>query len=221
MLSAPYQKILTIENNNYYLLSVENTYYLATETILRLENGDEIQQGLKVMPLYSATMLSLIAAIKLEKIGEDTLEDYDAKEDGDLGKTEYFAILDVDSIREQLNEEIKGLGKEFKSRFSYTKNIGSELLSSLLHDSRFQFLMAEQLDSRVRFVWAVKSNKFGDVTFHQVLVAGKNTRSEKIITINTYVLTRELIGTVLMHIQKSQEEAPTADEPVEKVEVQA
>lgn len=224
MLAKPYRKIATIGENNYYLLTVEDTNYLAAETVIRLSETEEIQQGLRVMPLYSAIVLSMIEALELQKIGDDTVEDYDAEKDGDLGKEEFYPILDVDSLRIKLMQEVMGLGKDFKSRFHYEKNIGSELLKSLFHDTRFQFLMSEQLDSRVRYVWAVKSDRFGNVTFHQALVAGKNTQSEKLVTINTYVFTRGLLGTVLTELQGREEDpAMPIDpvEPTEKEEVQA
>lgn len=225
-LPAPYEFITRIDNNNYYLLEIGDTLYLAIETILNVTNVDkdenneiieterEVQQGLKIMPIYFCLEALLRNAACAVKIDERRLSDDDDDEDGVLNiyaypeydtLEKYNNVLNIDAIRTAFATKVKELKKEqpnYHSRFDYEYKPKSQLMKAFIKRGGYQVLMAQKMDSRLREVWLAKANKYGDITVQAILLGGTIETAEQIMLVSTFVFNVDLARTILDYLMQ-------------------
>ena len=189
MLTKPYYKIKTIENNNYYLLQVNNILYLAVESVLRFnEKGKEkeLQQGLKLLPIYSPILLLLTRFARLESTEEKTVEG--------LGSEKIYPILDVDKVRTDIKIKTEEIHEE--SMFDFGVSIKSSIVRKLIEENDFQLLMKLRYDTFRTSYWLAKTDQFGKLTIHDVSAGGRT--KEKFAAMDTFFLDLDLVGTILI-----------------------
>lgn len=192
MLSKPYLKIADEYNNNYYILYIDETFYIATESVVKYNKNREFSQGLKLMPVYAPVMLLLVEMLKVEKTGEKELEG--------LGKEEFFKEIDVKKVRERIAELTDTVTEE--SMFDYVAEIKSLALRRFIDEGNYTILAIENKSNVRRNVWLAKSDKFGTLTISVAGVFGRET--QKFTILDTFVYNKDIIGKALIEIQKLQ-----------------
>ena len=202
MLKKPYIKFYTKDNNNYYLLNTGKTFYLAIESVLRYKKGwlfkrdKEMQQALKLMPLYTPVVSTLLNLIRQDKIDEKRM----VEDDKNSPVEEIYNTIDINEIRKKIAEMTGEIHDE--SKFNFKKSIKAPTLRHFMEEGDFKYLMKLELDSFKSDYWVTKSNKYGKLTFHQVTTAGRT--EEKVMIINSYFLDRPLIAKLLITLKREQ-----------------
>lgn len=197
MLNKLYNKFAERDYNNYYTIQVGDTIYLAIESVLKYTQGifnrkKELQQGLKLMPLYSPIFLTLISLVKQEHI--------DTKEIEGLGEEKIYNTINIPEIRKQIAEMTDQVHEE--SQFNFKKNIKAPVVRKIIEEGDFGLLMKQDLDSFKSVYWLAKSDQYGKLTFHEITTAGRD--EEKVMVMNSYFLDMDLVEKLLIVVQKLQ-----------------
>lgn len=201
MLKKPYSKILEKENNNYYFLQVNEIYYLAIESVLKYQTktlfgtrDTELQQGLKLLPIYSPILLTMTGLVQQKATGKKTVEG--------LGEDIIYDTIDVKEIRLKIAELTKTVHEE--SKFDFNKAIKCESIKNIMKEQQLSLLMKQDIDTLTSIYWLAKSDKFGKLTIQEVTTFGRT--EEVFISANTFVLTRDIVETLLVEYQRLQYE---------------
>lgn len=118
MLTAPYNFIYQDDNNKFYIITVEDELYLATESVLPMEDDAELQQGLKILHLDIPTimLLNVFAKSPIETSDPDGLQNY-------------YATLNPDLFKERLDNMLVKLKDEDYKDLFYTATNDTDFLS--------------------------------------------------------------------------------------------
>jgi hypothetical protein len=198
MLKKPYNKFYSVDNNNYYLLEVEDTQYLAVEGFLAYKGWfrtKEMQQSLKLLPLYTPIILALTKLAQAEQIDEKEVEG--------LGKETIYEKIDINDVRSKIREMTKDVHSE--SMFDFSKQVKSGITKRLMNENDLHLLMIQKLDSLQTVYWLAKSDQFGKLTIQECMTMGRE--QEKLMVMNTYVMDKELVGEILQALYKAEEES--------------
>lgn len=194
MLKKPYQKFYELELNNYYTLETADTTFLAVETVLpykRWFKNKEFTTAIKMLPLNSSILYALAQVLKLEKTGEQEQEG--------MEKEEYFQILDVKSVRNELKEIVESADTG-SHRFDYRKPIHNETLKHLAEEG-YAILTTEIIGTYMRKQWLMRTDKNGVVRIIEATLGGKPTTA-KVIDIKFHTLNRNIVFSLLNKITK-------------------
>lgn len=199
MLKKPYKLFHTRENNNYYFLQVNEIQYLAIESVLRYKKQTffgsknvELQQALKVLPIYSPILLTISRVIQLNPIGKQTIED--------VGEEIIYDKVNIKGVREKIAELTDSVHDEAK--FDFGRAIKCVTVKKIMEENELELLMKQKIDSLVSIYWLAKSDKFGKLTIQEITTFGRT--DEKFMSANTYVLDRNLIETILIELKRIQ-----------------
>jgi hypothetical protein len=198
VLKKPYIKFYERDYNNYYLIQVGQIFYLAIESILPYNSSGlfskqkELQQALKLLPIYSPILLTLTSLVQQEKTGEQELEG--------VGKEEIFTEVSISDVRKKIAELTNQTHDE--SKFNFKKAIKAPTVRKIMEESNFSLLMRQDLDTFKSVYWIAKSDKFGKLTIHEITTAGRD--EEKLMVMNSYFLDRELVSSLLIKMQEIQ-----------------
>jgi uncharacterized protein YehS (DUF1456 family) len=198
MLKKPYKFLINVDNNNYYAIKVEDTYYLATETVIKGKKK-EFTQGLKLLPIRSFFLYLFLDTLNLKKVGDD-------EKDWGLEKEPIYETLDIKKLRERLRDEQKDFNKAMKEKnylvpFDYAKYTHSETIKLFMTETETALLCMEVRGAYLRAYHLVKTLKSGNVVIHSCLAQGK-PETEKMVLVETYVFNRETLQKFLEFIQK-------------------
>lgn len=194
MLKKPYQKFYELEMNNYYTLETADTTFLAVETVLpykRWFKNKEFTTAIKMLPLNSSILYALAQVLKLEKTGEQEQEGMETEE--------YFQILDVKAVRNELKEIVESADTG-SHRFDYRKPIHNETLKHLA-DEGYTILTTELIGTYMRKQWLMRTDKNGVVRIIEATLGGKPTTA-KVIDIKFHTLNRNIVFSLLNKITK-------------------
>lgn len=195
MLKKPYQKFYELELNNYYTLETSDTTFLAVESVLpykRWFKKKEFTTAIKMLPLNSNILYALAQVLKLEKVGE-------SEEKEGLEKEEYFDVLDVKAVRNELKEIIENADTD-NHRFDYRKPIHNEVLKNLALEG-YTLLTTEIIGTYMRKQWMMRSDKNGVVRIIEATLGGKPSTA-KVVDIKFHTLNRNIVFTLLKTIAK-------------------
>lgn len=194
MLKKPYLFLNNVDNNNYYMLKVDDIYYLATETVLKGKKGlfsqKQFTQGLKLLPTRSFFWYLFLETLKTKRLG-------DSEKDWGLEKEPIYELVNVSKLRERLRKEQAELNKamqekNFISPFDYGKFPHSETIKAFMQETDTSLLCVEFKGAYKRVYHLAKSTKEGNLIIHSVL-ASNNPENEKLVLVETYVFERETI----------------------------
>jgi len=189
MLAKPYEKIYSLDNNNYYFLEVNNILYLAIESVLpytQKGKSKELQQGLKILPIYSPILYLLTQLARLEPI--------DTKEVEGLGKEDIYDTLDISEVRKTIQGKIEEVHDE--SMFEFGSSIKSNIVKKLIEENGFELLMKMNYDTFRSSYWVAKTDQYGKLTLHDITTGGRQT--DKVMTMSTFFLDVKLAGIILI-----------------------
>lgn len=190
MLKKPYKKIHDIELNNYYLLDTADTTFLATESVLpykRLFRKGEFTTAIKMLPLNSNILYAFAKVLMLTKTGESEAKD-------GIEKEEYFQILDVKSVRNELKSIVASADVE-NHKFDYQKPVHNETIKQLLLEG-YELLTTEIIGTYMRKHWLMRSDKNGVVRVVEATLGGKPA-SAKVVDIKFHTVNRNIITKIL------------------------
>ena len=197
MLKKPYKKFYERDFNNYYTIQVADNYYLAIESVLKYRVNPsgkikELQQGLKLLPLYSPILLTLVSLVQQEQIDVQKVEG--------LGEEKIYNTVSIPDIRKKIAEMTDQVHEE--SQFNFKKEIKAPAVRKIMEESNFSLLMRQDLDTFKSVYWIAKSDKFAKLTIHEITTAGRD--DEKLMIMNSYFLDKELVEKLLITVQKQQ-----------------
>jgi hypothetical protein len=195
MLKQPFRKIYEIELNNYYTLDTSDTRFLVVESILpykKLFKKGEFTIALKMLPINSNILYALSKVLELKKIGE-------AEPKGGGEKEEYFQILDVKSVRDDLKDIVESADIE-NHKFDYRKPVHNETIKQLLLEG-YELLTTEVLGTYMRKHWLMRTDKNGVVRIVEATLGGK-PQSAKVVDIKFHTLNRNIIVELIKTYEK-------------------
>lgn len=190
MLRKPYLKVAEEGNNNYYILYIDDTFFIATESVVRYNKSKELSQGLKLMPLYAPVMMLFMEMLNVEKIDEKTIEG--------LGTEEFFEKINVKKVREKIAKLTSTVTEE--SIFDYTTEIKSFSLRRFIDENEYEVLAIESNSAYRKKVWLGKSDKFGTLMVSTASLLGSET--QKFTLLDTFIFNKDIISNILTEVRK-------------------
>jgi hypothetical protein len=197
MLKRPFNLIHSIDSNNYYTLKTTDVTFLVTETILkykRLLRVKEFTTAIKMLPLNSPVLMTIIEFSKLPKLREE--------DKGGLEPESIYEILDVKNVRKKLKEIVDELNVE-NHPFNYNKPIHNETIKNLSLEG-YELLTTETIGTYMRKQWLTRSDKNGVLRFVEVTLGGKPT-SERVIDIKFHTLNKPIVEDLLIQLEREGE----------------
>lgn len=194
MLKKPYQLFHVNGLNRYYLLSGDDASFLAVESVVPYgrKMKKEFTQGLKLLPLYAPIQFLLIAFNKVKQKGVKELEG--------VGEEAIYETVSVEAARMKVAEMTKTVTAE--SRFDYDAAITCPAAKKFIEDGGYSVLTIENYDSFVKSYWVAKSDRFGKLTIHELVVGGRG--KTKLAAMNTFVLDKNIVSDLLLTMYKTE-----------------
>lgn len=195
MLKKPFKKIHEIEMNNYYTLDTSDTTFLVVESVLpykRLIRSKEFTTAIKMLPLNSHILYTFAKVLQLPKTGESGTRD-------GMENEEYFDILDVKSVRNELKHIVESSDAE-NHRFDYRKPVHNALLRELVNEG-YDLLNTELIGTYMRKQWFLRTDKNGVVRVVEATLGGKPSTA-KLVDIKFHTVNRNIIYKILENIKE-------------------
>jgi hypothetical protein len=194
MLKKPYLLLEKRGLNRYYTLKVNDIDYLATETIVEMNEGKkkgEFTQALKLLPLTAPMLMLLLNFARREIFGE--------KEDAFGDKEEVYTPLGLGFIKQQAHDLFKDVDKNFE----FVDSVDNPTIKSYIENDGFELYCLEQQSKHMYSSWLIYSNERGLLRIMEVITAGKEGFNNVIAT-NSYVLDRSILVSLFEQLRKNE-----------------
>lgn len=200
MLGKPYRFVTRIDQNNYYVLDALEHPYVVIESVFDIQKGkrtQQMQQGLKLLPLPTPMMMFLLAIQHLKNQSTDKLHadyvEFDFKDYIKLIKT----MQDL-STENNITEELP-----FDTFEKYEQTQTNNTILSLEHSgfTRLYSTGAIGLPVHGRSTWLAKINGLGGVTLMEVITVGKSDPYNNTVSINTTMLSIPLVNKIVKKLE--------------------
>lgn len=208
MLTAPYTFVYQDDNNKFYIISVDDESYLATESVLPMEGDAELQQGLKILHLDVPTLILLntFANSPIETSDPDGLQDY-------------YATINPDLFKERLDSMLAKLKAEGYDDLFYTPTNDPDFFSyfgvSDVLQSEGNPILWYTVDKLKRpHLWHIGLNPYGNLVLFVVsyVKVGDGDFDYNAYDMNRFVYGINAVKAIVNHI------LPTADQPKEDLQ---
>jgi hypothetical protein len=200
MLKFPFEILEKRGINRYYTLNVNESDYLAVETVLempkeaRKQNSKlpkEFTQALKILPLTAPMLFLLLQFTRSASVGE--------KEDtfGDLEPI--YSPLQMPTVKTQADELFANVEKNFY----FADSVENKTITSLIDNEGFELYCVEEHSKHLRSSWLVYTNERGLLRITEIITAGKEGFGN-VISTNSYSLDRAILVKLFEKLKKNE-----------------